>query len=245
MKENRYLTPQEAAKVLNVSISTLKKFIYLGQIRTLKTPGGHHRILERDLFANSSLQLPEINQDSSLFEVSLGFIKILEKRLRFSQGHSLSVSKSSYLIGQRMELSALDLQRLQLAALMHDIGKTAINENILNKPEPFSAEEYSIVKTHPVLGEGVLNAIKPFEELAPIVRQHHERVDGTGYPDGVRKDKICLEARIITVADSFDVMTSPNSYKRQLSKEEALQEIKNNSGAQFDPEVVDVFLKIF
>ena len=244
-----FLTPNQAARLLNISLSTLKKFIYSGRIRTLKTPGGHHRIRKSDLFrmlsAGSALVPSGALKDKTLLGISKGFVYLLEKRQKFCQGHADSVARLSLKIAQRLNFSSAQMLRLQLASLLHDVGKLAINENILNKKDGLSDKEYAIIKTHPLLGEEVANSIKQLRGLSPIIRQHHERCDGQGYPDGLKRDEICSEARIIALSEAFQCMTSKDSYRKPLSRKEAIEEIKTNAVGQFDPKIVEIFLKIY
>ncbi len=251
-KSEVYLTPNQAAQLLSVSTATFKKFIYQGAIKTFKTPGGHYRIRKSDLLTITSEKLPQISSDPAttidndfLFQITSGFLQILEKRQKFCQGHSVSVAKLSILIGQRLHYSPERLRNLALAALLHDIGKSMISEDVLNKTHPFTAQEYSLVRAHPVMGEQILNSMPYFKQVVPIISQHHERFDGGGYPKGLKGDEILQESRIITVCDAFDVMTSLNSYKDSLTVKQALDELKRNAGTQFDPEIVKIFLEIY
>jgi putative two-component system response regulator len=131
---------------------------------------------------------------------------------------------------------------LEGGSLLHDIGKIGIPERILNKPSRLTDEEYSIVKMHPAAGERIVTHIELFEPYRPIIRNHHERFDGKGYPDGISGNRIPLNVKIVTLADAFDAMTSSRAYRAALPTEIAVEEIKLCSGAQFDPEIVDLFI---
>ncbi len=144
-----------------------------------------------------------------------------------------------------MNFSAGQMNRLRLASFLHDAGMLSIDEDILNKKDGLGDKEYSIIKTHPLLGEELVNSIKQFKPLSTIIRQHHERYDGRGYPDGLKKAEICPEARIIALSEAFDAMVAKDSYKKPLSKKEAIEEIKSNAAGQFDPRMVEIFLKIY
>jgi len=246
---SNFLTPNQAAHFLNVSLSTLKKFIYLGRIKTLKTPGGHHRIRKSDLFkminGDSAPGPSSFFKDKTLLGISRGFVNLMEKRQKFCHGHANSVAKISLKIAQRLKFSPQQTDRLHLAALLHDIGMLAIDANILNKETDLNDKEYSIIKTHPLLGEEVASSNKQFERLSIIIRQHHERYDGAGYPDGLKNDGICPEAKIVSLAEAFSCMTAGDSYRKPLSQKEAIEQIKINAARQFDPQMVEIFLKIY
>jgi len=130
------------------------------------------------------------------------------------------------------------------ASLLHDIGKLGISETILLKPGKLTKEEYDIVKTHVTLGADLLEASHALEDLIPIIRHHHERYDGLGYPDGLKGDQIQLEARILSVADAVVAMASDRPYRRGLDNQEIIDEIEKFSGTQFDPLVVKIFVEI-
>ena len=245
-----FLTAQEAAELLNVSLSTLKKFIRTGKLATVTTPGGHHRILRSDLLrlggsnpADNDPIAHEREKEELLFELTENFMFIIETRQRYCKGHSMLVSRTGSAISAVMGLSVEEQRDTRLAAFLHDVGKCNVSKKILNKPGKLTTGEYGRVKKHCQVGFDLLKPIKPFSRVAEIVRQHHERFDGTGYPFGRKGRQISIEARIVTVADSFDAMTSLTSYHKPLSLEQAFQELKSNSGKQFDPEVVDAFFK--
>lgn len=243
---NRFLTPAQAAHILNISLSTLKKFIYTGKIKTLKTPGGHHRIRERDLLQRlEGTTAVNPNIDSTVVYLTQAFLSIVQMRQKFCAGHAARVAEISKEIAVRMKLSSHQIKRLYFAALAHDIGMCAISEAILNKLSPLTDEEYGIIKIHPLLGEKIFLSLEQCKDIAKIIRQHHERWDGGGYPDGLKGAAICLEARIVALAESFACMSAENSYKQRLEDEEARQEIEKNSKTQFDPGVVKYFFQFF
>lgn len=160
------------------------------------------------------------------------------------QIHSERVSKISRKIGEAMNLGNEELKNLETAGLMHDIGKIAIDRNILNKSGKLSEAEYEEVKRHPEIGYHILKSVDLYTKIAEYVLLHHERWDGNGYPRGISGKEIPLVARIIAVADSYEAMTAERPYQKTKSNKEALLEIERCAGTQFDPEVVKAFLKI-
>jgi putative nucleotidyltransferase with HDIG domain len=163
----------------------------------------------------------------------------------YTRGHSERVCRISLAIARELGLGEPDRQNLELSALLHDIGKIGIPESILGKKTSLSENDWQIIKKHPVLGENIVKPITQLQHLLPILRAHHERVDGAGYPNGVSGEKIPLLARIIAIADTFDAMTSDRPYRSRMTEEEALEEIKKNIGKQFDSEVVEAFLRAY
>ena len=158
--------------------------------------------------------------------------------------HSRAVSKISLLIGNKMALPAEQIETLAVGGLLHDLGKIGLPDSILNKPAALIPEEYEIVKQHPVLGARVLELIPELSSVATVVRHHHERFDGEGYPDGLRGEDVPLPARVIFVADAFDSMTRDRVYRLGRDKDSALETIIRNSGTQFDPELVEALREI-
>lgn len=168
----------------------------------------------------------------------------VDARDSYTAGHSERVARISQLIGKSLGLTDNQLKTLDIAALFHDIGKLGVPDEILNKNGKLLAEEYDIIKKHPVIGVNILKSIEFLQEALPMILYHHERMDGKGYPEGKAGDEIPIEARIIAVADTYDAMTSDRPYRSGLSHEIAVTEIINCKGKQFDNKVVDAFLML-
>ncbi len=143
-----------------------------------------------------------------------------------------------------MGLSRQDQEILQHAGLLHDVGMSALDARVLAKEGPLTQTERRLVQRHPEISAGRLGPIEVLSDLIPVVRAHHERVDGYGYPDGLVGDAIPLTARILAVADAYSAMTHPRSYRKALSGRQAIEELKANSEGQFDPQVVDAFVSL-
>lgn len=171
-------------------------------------------------------------------------VRTLEARDPYTSGHSLRVRDHALGLGRRLGLSPRRLKRLSIAAKLHDIGKVGLAEGILNKPTALSVEEYSNVRDHPVIGERILAPIIRNQEVLAAIRHHHERFDGGGYPDGLRGAQIPYLARLITVADCFDALTSSRAYRACLSREAALDIMRLDAGKQFDPEMLPAFAEM-
>ncbi|QTA38855.1 HD-GYP domain-containing protein [Thermosipho ferrireducens] len=185
-----------------------------------------------------------ISQGKFQKDLLLSMIKILEYYDKHTKGHSVRVAELSANIAEKMGLSDQDIKDAYWAGLVHDIGKIAIPINILNKEGRLTQEEYEIVKKHPIYGFDFLTTSSNLRKIAEYVYHHHERWDGKGYPAGLEKKMIPLISRIIAVADSWDAMTSPRSYRNPLPYNIALQELVYNMGKQFDPAVVKAFLNV-
>lgn len=170
-------------------------------------------------------------------------IRTLHEKNPREEAHSKRVSEISQSIGKAMKLSDTEIRKLKTIGLLHDIGKIAIEEGILNKPGALSEDEKKQIKRHPDIGYRILSTSMEMVELAECVLAHHERWDGKGYPKGLKGISIPKEARIIALADSFDAMISERPYRKSLSKEEILTEIKENAGKQFDPEITRLFIE--
>lgn len=168
----------------------------------------------------------------------------LEARDKYTSGHSQRVSKIALLICRRLGLKQDYTEKVALAGLVHDIGKIGIKESILMKEEQLTEEEYSHIMAHSVIGEHILRPAIDDEEILKIVRHHHERYNGTGYPDGLTKQNIPMGARILAVADIYDAMTSDRPYRKAMKPNVAITELKKQARHMFDPVVVDAFFHI-
>jgi len=169
--------------------------------------------------------------------------KILDARDPHTSRHSTRVTELSMRIGKTLGLSDEDLDVLKVSASLHDIGKVGVPDKILLKKGKLTVEEMDIIKRHPDIGFDILSSIIPMKKDAEIIRHHHERYDGKGYPMGLKGEDIPFLSRIITLADAFDAMTSDRPYRKALPYSVALQEIKRCRGTQFDPGIVDVFIR--
>lgn len=168
---------------------------------------------------------------------------VIDARDDYSKGHSQSVMEISLTLGERIGMTEEELETLRTASLLHDLGKIGMPEEMLDK-KSLNVDERTKIQSHASLGSQILRRVQQMSSILPGVRHHHERFDGTGYPSGLSGSNIPLIARIIAIADSFDAMVNHRPYRQAMSKAEALAEIKQYAGKQFDPDLVDVFLKI-
>lgn len=177
-------------------------------------------------------------------ETVFAFAEAIGARDYYTMGHSEKVAEYARMLAEYMGLDEKMVEMAYLCGIVHDVGKIGIPEDILNKPGRLTEEEYNIIKKHVEKGIDILACISWLEEIIPVIRAHHERYDGTGYPEQLKGDEIPLLGRIIAVADAFDAMTSDRSYRRALPLEVAVEELKKNAGRQFDPAVVRAFIKM-
>lgn len=159
----------------------------------------------------------------------------------YMRGHSERIKQYAVKIAQALKLPNEEIEVLEYAAILHDIGKIAVSDVILQKPGRLTAEEMTEVRKHPLVGSEILGQLTLLRSEQPAVRYHHERFDGKGYPDGLKKEHIPLGARILCVADSFDAMTSKRPYRDSLTIEQAQKELDRCKGTQFDPAIVEAF----
>lgn len=162
----------------------------------------------------------------------------------FTHGHSYRVSRYALRVGSAMGLSSRDMEILEYGALLHDIGKIAIQHDILLKPGRLSDEEFVTLKQHPVTGADIVENLRFLKEAAVLVRYHHEQPNGKGYPEGLEGDEIPVGARIILIADAFDAMTSDRPYRKGLSIEKVVEQFEKYAGEQFDREIADLVIKL-
>jgi diguanylate cyclase (GGDEF)-like protein len=213
-----------------------------------KRTGGNRSVCS-SVSVNSTLK-PKVdinvmdNQDSGALSTIFALAATVDARDRFTHNHSKQVHNYAVAIGEGLGMNPLEINRLGTCALLHDIGKIGISDEILHKKETLTDEEWKVIKSHSQLGAAIAGH---YTQLAPCVQgilHHHERYDGNGYPDGLKGEQIPLESRILAIADSFAAMTSSRVYSETLTYDAAIQEVRNAAGKQFDPKLVEVFLKV-
>jgi putative nucleotidyltransferase with HDIG domain len=174
----------------------------------------------------------------------LAFANTIDAKSKWTKGHSERVAAYALTIAEEMNLDEKERNTLKIAAILHDIGKIGTYDVILDKTGPLTGEEQALIRMHPDKGADIIKHIEQLQDVIPVVRHHHERFDGNGYPGGLKGDGIPMLARILCVADSFDAIIEERPYKASMKKEDALSEIKRRSGTQFDPQISEVFLRV-
>ena len=229
----------------------LIKAINTGRVyRYIKKPWEPEELKNTVKRALESYQLNIDNQKltldlKELFSGTISAItEALDAKDQFTSGRSQRVTRYAIEIGAQVGLSDEELQELELAGLLHDIGMIGIPESILNKEGELTHEEYNIIKQHSPKGVKILENIRQLENVVTMIKFHHERYDGKGYPEGLKGEEIPLGARIISVADAYDGMVSDRPYRKGLAHDVAIEIIKKDSGTHFDPVIVEVFLDI-
>jgi len=174
------------------------------------------------------------------------FAAAIDIKDRYTQGHSVRVGKYSEVIARELGWSDDEVEGITIAGYLHDIGKLIVDLSVINSPERFSAKESKEMSRHPAAGYEILAPIShPYADIPLMARYHHERMDGKGYPDGLKGEQIPAGARIVTLADSFDAMTTDRPYRKKLPLDEVLEDFRINTGSQFDPQVVSAFCRAF
>jgi len=168
----------------------------------------------------------------------------LDEQGGYNRGHSHNVMQLSTSLGESLGMSAEDLGNLRVAALLHDLGKVGTPREIIDKPAPLTKEEWARIKDHAGLGSKILKRVQQMGSIGPGIKHHHEHFDGSGYPSGLAGSSIPMLARIIAIADAFDAMVSERPYRRALSREQAIEELRRCAGTQFDPELTEAFIRM-
>ena len=209
---------------------------------------------ELQLIVSSALEYYQLKHDNDkliddLKELFSGTIKAimgaLDARDSFTSGRSRRITYYSVKIAHKMNLPTVDIGKIELAGMLHDIGMIGVSDDILYKIGSLNQEEYDQIKKHINYSVKILEDIKQLKDVVEIIKYHHEKYDGTGYPTGIKGDEIPVGSRIIALADAFDSIVSNRIYRNRLDYSDALQEIKNNAGSQFDPKVVAAFEDCF
>jgi HD-GYP domain len=205
----------------------------------LKRPEDVLNLAENRMYRNKLME-----SSSSRNATIRTLARTLHEKSTETEAHTMRIGLLSKALGSRLDLRKDQLDDLELLSLLHDIGKIGIPEYILDKPAKLSHDEWEIIKTHPEIGYRIAKSTPALEHIADYILAHHEKYDGTGYPNGLSAQDIPYLGRIITVVDSFDVMTHSRSYKKANDLAYAIGELKTCSGTQFDPEIAKVFLKM-
>lgn len=169
-------------------------------------------------------------------------VEAIDAKDPYTRGHSDRVKRMSLRVAQKMNFSEEKLETLEYGALLHDIGKIGIKDEVLQKKGPLNHEEFQSIREHPLIGVKIVEGVEFFRDKIPIIRHHHEYYNGCGYPDRLSGERIPLEARIITVPDAFDAMTSLRPHRGIMPLQDVLLELEKQKGKQFDPQVLDIFL---
>jgi len=177
-------------------------------------------------------------------EIIRSLAKAVEAKDSYTKGHSDQVAFYSVKLGRKLGLTSNELDKLYWAGIVHDVGKIGIPDHILNKPDKLTNEEFEIMKKHPVIGREILSQVETLKDIMPIIYHHHERVDGKGYPDGLKEKEIPFFARLISVVDAYDAMTSDRAYRKAMSPSKAASILEEGAGKQWDEELVDYWLRV-
>ncbi len=181
--------------------------------------------------------------DKYLFDFAKILLNTISAKDHYTEEHSERVSKISVLFAKYLNLDEKDIEALKVSSFFHDIGKIGIPDNILLKEEPLTVSEYDTIKLHPIIGANIFSSTDVFKHIAPIILAHHERVDGTGYPSGLKGNEIPYLARILNICDSFDAIVSKRPYKEKMSLEYGIEQLKLGINKQFDGELINKFIK--
>ncbi len=183
------------------------------------------------------------NMHMNYFNTIKSLVLAMEAKDPYTKGHSERVTNYALMIADMLGVSALQTQMIKYCGMLHDLGKIAISDSVLNKKEPLTPQERSLIERHPVEGAEVLAPLVFLRSGIPIVKHHHEKFDGSGYPDGLKGEAIPVGARILACADVYDAMTTDRPYRPRLTQDRALDELRKNAGTQFDPGITNLFLK--
>lgn len=232
-----------------VPVQTKEKVI--GVLQAINKKKGSFDKEDLEIFGALANQVATAIENANLYEelkeafydTIMALVDTIEKRDPYTGGHTKRVMEYSIAIGKAMELSKKELENLRLAAILHDVGKIGVRDDVLLKEEKLNPHELEKMSRHTEYGVEILGYIRQLKDIIPGVRSHHERFDGKGYPDHLDGAEIPIIGRIIAVADTFDAMTTDRPYRKALSVETASEELRNNIGTQFDGEIVNAFLE--
>ncbi len=233
----------DCTETKDLNICNQKLFETFLAVRTLKRFDNGQQIVS-DLGEQLKKMLSADASPQSLYEIVTSLSSALDARDHYTNGHSERAIDYAREVAREINMSQPEREELVYLCLLHDIGKIGIPDHILNKPGKLTPEEFEIMKRHAEIGEKIISPLEMLKKLKPLIRHHQEFYDGTGYPDGLRGEAIPLACRILAVVDTFDAMTTDRPYRKALPVETAVAELKRCSGSQFDPVIVEVFIRI-
>jgi len=248
MMSMRGLKLKSALSIPLISDSTLQGVLNLGKYKSkhLFDKDDAELLMILAYEAGTAISNCRLFQDiHELYEGSIvSLAAAIDAKDHYTHGHSNRVTTIAVSIGRFLKLPGSVIDDIRLASKLHDIGKIGVPDSILLKPGRLTKEEFEVIKKHPIYAVNILKHLPRLKDIVPIVYHEHERYDGTGYVEGLKADAIPIESRIIAVADAYEAMTSNRPYRKAMSKEKSIKEIKRNSGTQFDPVVVRAFVKV-
>jgi putative nucleotidyltransferase with HDIG domain len=248
-----YGHPESATRFITrdmVCVPVVSRDRVIGVLQAMNKRSGHFDIEDQDLLESLAHQVAVAIDNANLYrelkeafhETAAALADTIEKRDPYTGGHTQRVTRYSVAIAQALELPEDDVETVRLAAILHDIGKISVPDRVLNKQDALTEDEFDTMRRHTETAGEILAKVHLLTPIIPGVRGHHERLDGTGYPDGLAGDDIPLCARIIAVADAFDAMTSDRPYRAALPLDSAVDELLACAGTQFDPAATTAFI---
>lgn len=238
-----YLDVQYAIKALKMgAFDYFQKPFEFDRILVALQRVAERRMLRREAREADRLRIEQGVMAKAVLETTLGFARAVEERDRCNIGHGQRTATLAAMLGTELGFDAEHVQKLREAALLHDVGKIAIDDAILNKPGRLTEEEFATIRRHAEIGDYMLSPVSFLGDIRKAVRHHHERWDGKGYPDGLAGTDIPLDARILTIADYFDSITSMRPYRKPMTVDQAETTMRADLGA-FDPELLEIFLR--
>ena len=184
------------------------------------------------------------NLEKAYLDTLSALTNAIDAKDSYTKGHSDRVTSLSVKLAKEAGVGEDDIEKIRLGAMLHDIGKIGIPEIVLNKPGRLDNDEFAVMKSHPTVGVSILGNVEFLQNIVPIIKHHHERYDGKGYPDALKGDEIPYLARIVSIVDTYDAMTTNRPYRKALTMDESLKEIERCKGSQFDPDLADLFIKM-
>jgi putative nucleotidyltransferase with HDIG domain len=227
--------------------SSVKEVVEKGLSRRTTSTAIRNRLNELQVVNDSlkeEIERAYNNIQKHYLETVRSLVAAIDAKDSYTKGHQERVAMFTMILGEEMGLSAMEMDLLQQAAILHDIGKIGVPEHILRKPSTLTFEEFKVIKQHPVIGAEIISPVEFLKEAVPIVLHHHEKFDGTGYPEGIKGLQIPCSARIIAVADAIDAMLSQRPYAPAKTVEQVREQLRLCSGTQFDPKIAETALKI-